>query len=413
MDMENKKWPLEKFLQVRAEVLSQWIPEKDLDLEKALEYLIKIPGYKSFPVKLKKAKENGRTLVQAEGNIELLPCLQDEGEADLLSSTVETCEGHGIAYCRKVFESINLPLQARHCTQDPRLLSEIIHASGWTSNEGGGISCSIPYSEDVALEKMLLYWQYCDRLAGCYEEQGIQVNREIPAPCTNALVPPSMSNAVIIIETLLAAEQGVKNITLCYKECGNLIQDAAALMALEEQTEERLRNSGYSGVFITTSFNHCMGGFPEDKAKASGVIAKGAAAAALAGATKVILKTPHEAMAISAAKTAKIVLDMLQGQKLPVSKELETETTIIKAETKCILDEVYNIGKGDLTLGVIAAFESGVIDVPSAQSKYNPVKMMTGRDNKGAVRYSDFGNVPLSEELKNYNNMKLQERGGV
>ena len=37
-----------------------------------------------------------------------------------------------------------------------------------------------------------------------------------------------MSNAVAIVEALLAAEQGVKNITVGYGQCGNLIQDVAA-----------------------------------------------------------------------------------------------------------------------------------------------------------------------------------------
>ena len=41
-----------------------------------------------------------------------------------------------------------------------------------------------------------------------------------------------------------------------------------------------------------------MGGFPADEAKAFGVISTGAATAALAGATKVIVKTPHEAIGI-------------------------------------------------------------------------------------------------------------------
>ena len=47
---------------------------------------------------------------------------------------------YGVDGCRKVYEAVNVPLQARHGTPDSRLLAEIIHASGWTSNEGGAIS---------------------------------------------------------------------------------------------------------------------------------------------------------------------------------------------------------------------------------------------------------------------------------
>lgn len=456
MDIENKKWSEEKFLQVREEVLRQWPTGNDVDLVEAMEYLRSVPSHKSFPVKLKQAKENGITLTQPRAgvalinqHIELLNYLQDEGEADLLPSTIDSytrqnkyneCElgikesmaqgrsllngfpgvNHGISGCRRVFEAVNLPLQARHGTPDARLLSEIIHASGWTSNEGGGISYNIPYAKNVSIERSLLDWQYCDRLAGYYEERGISINREPFGPLTGTLVPPSMSNAVAIIEALMAVEQGVKNITVGYGECGNLIQDVAAIRALEEQTDEYLRNYGYRDVFVSTVFHQWMGGFPQDEAKAFGVIANGAVAAALAGVTKVIVKTPHEAMGIptkeanaAGLKATKMVLNMLQGQRLPVSKELETEITIIKAETKCILDKVYDIGSGDLAQGVILAFESGVLDIPFAPSKYNMGVMIPARDNKGAVRYLGFGNVPLSNELKNYNAMKLQERASA
>ena len=44
---------------------------------------------------------------------------------------------YGVENCRKVYEAINVPIQARHGTPDARLLAEIIHAAGWTSNEGG------------------------------------------------------------------------------------------------------------------------------------------------------------------------------------------------------------------------------------------------------------------------------------
>ena len=97
-----------------------------------------------------------------------------------------------------------------------------------------------------------------------------------------------------------------------------------------------------------------MGGFPEDEAKAFGVISTGAAAAALAGATKVIVKTPHEAIGIPTKeanamgiRATKMTLNLLRGQRMPMSQELKTEMEVIKAETKCMIDKVYEIGKGD------------------------------------------------------------------
>ena len=250
MELQNKKWTEEEFLKVRKEVLAQWPTGKEVDLKEAIEYNSKIPEHKNFAKKLIAAKEAGITLAQPragvaliDSHIELLNYLDKEGGADLLPTTIDSytrqnrydeCEigiqesikarrsllngfpgvNHGVNGCRRVFENVNLPLQARHGTPDGRLLAEITHASGWTSNEGGGISYNIPYAKSVSLEKTLLDWQYCDRLVGFYEEQGISINREPFGPLTGTLVPPSTSNAVAIIEALLAAEQGVKNITV-------------------------------------------------------------------------------------------------------------------------------------------------------------------------------------------------------
>ena len=141
-------------------------------------------------------------------------------------------------------------------------------------------------------------------------------------------------------------------------------------------------------------------------------------AAALAGATKVIVKTPHEAIGVptkeanaAGIRATKMVLNLLRGQKLSTSPELEKEIEIIKAETKCILDKVYELGNGDWAIGIVKAFEQGVLDVPFAPSIYNAGKMMPARDNVGKVRYLALGNVPLSKELADYNMAQLEERG--
>lgn len=453
MDLKNKKWTEEKFFKERETILNHWPTGKGVDLQEAVDYLKKVPDHKNFAKKLVKAKEEGITLAQPRAgvaliseHIQLLQHLQNEGGADLLPSTIDSytrqnrydeCEkgikesraagrsllngfpvvNHGVEGCKRVLEAVDLPLEARHGTPDARLLSEIIHAGGWTSNEGGGISYNIPYAKSVSIEKTILDWQYCDRLVGFYEEQGVSINREPFGPLTGTLVPPSTSNAVAIVEALLAAEQGVKNITVGYGQCGNLIQDVAAIRALEEQTYEYLKANGYKDVYVTTVFHQWMGGFPADEAKAFGVISTGAAAAALAGATKVIVKTPHEAIGVptkeanaEGIKATKMTLNLLRGQKMAMSKELELEIAVIKAETKCMVDKLFELGHGDLAIGSVKGFEAGVIDIPFAPSKFNNGKMMPARDNNGAVRYLKLGNVPFTKELQDFNLKKLEER---
>lgn len=454
MKLKNRKISEGEFFKLREEVLSQWETGKEVDLKEAVDYLKKVPDHMNFAKKLKKAKDEGVTLAQPRAgvglldkHIELMNYLSKEGGADLLPSTIDSytrqnrykeCEigiedsiregrsllngfpavNHGVRGCRQVFENVDKPLQARHGTPDSRLLSEIIHASGWTSNEGGGISYNIPYAKNVSVEKTLYDWQYCDRLAGFYEEQGIEINREPFGPLTGTLVPPSTSNSVGIIEALLAAEQGVKSITLGYGQGGNLIQDVAAVKVLEEQAEEYLKKYGYKDCFVTTVFHQWMGGFPEDEAKAFGVISIGSMTAALAGATKVIVKTPHEAHGIpskeanaSGIRTTKMTLSMYEGQKMPISKELEEEMSVIRKETECIISKVIDVGKGDIAQGTVKAIENGIIDIPFGPSIFNLGKMMPARDNQGAIRYLVPGNLPFTKDILDYNRKKLEERG--
>ncbi len=452
MNLKNEKWSEERFFEMRKEVLCQWPTGEQVDLDEAVQYLKKLPEEKNFAKRLAKAKNDHKTLLQpragvalVEDHIDLLRYLQNEGGADLLPTTIDSytrqnryneCESgiiesrkagrsmlngfpavnHGVYGCRKVLEAVNIPLQARHGTPDARLLSEITHASGWTSNEGGGISYNIPYAKSATLEKSILDWQYCDRLAGYYQEQGIDINREPFGPLTGTLVPPSISNAVAIIEGLLAAEQGVKHITLGYGQCGNLTQDVAAMSALEEQAHEYFRFYGYD-VQLTTVFHQWMGGFPEDEAKAFGVISWGAATAALAGATKVIVKSPHEALGIptreantQGMKATRQVLNLLNEQKLSMSKDVVAEVQLIKSEVKCLLDAVLDAGDGDLAVGTVKAFKNGILDIPFAPSVHNAGKILPARDVNGAVRYLSYGNLPVSDNLKEYNDDLLQQR---
>ena len=334
MDIRNKKLSDDEFYGIRKEIMGQWPTGKEVNFDEAVAYHKAMPESKSFSQKLAKAKKERKTLIQPRAgvalideHIKLLQYLQDKGEADLLPTTIDSytrqnryeeaevgikesirtqksmlngfpAVNHGVYGCRSIIENLDTPVQVRHGTPDARLLTEICYAGGFTSYEGGGISYNIPYAKDVPLERTIYDWQYVDRLTGIYEEAGVSINREPYGPLTGTLVPPSMSNAVAIIEALLAAEQGVKNVTVGYGQCGNLVQDVAALRVLEELTEEYLEKYGYSDVVVTSVLHQWMGGFPQDEAKAFAVISWGSSVAALAKATKVIVKTPHEAMGV-------------------------------------------------------------------------------------------------------------------
>ena len=455
MDIQNKRIPEGEFQKQRQEVLTQWPTGKDVNLEEAIAYHKAMPDCRKFGKKLLDAKRDGRTLVQpragvpvVEEHIKLMQYLEKYGEADLLPSTIDSYtrqnryeeaengiavsikEGrammngfpavnHGVAKCRQVIESVNLPMQVRHGTPDARLLTEITFAGGFTSYEGGGISYNLPYCKNVPMERTIRDWQYVDRLTGLYEEMGVSINREPYGPLTGTLVPPCISHAAAIIEALLAAEQGVKNITVGYGQCGNLRQDVAAIRTLEELTDEYLQKYGYSDVQVTTVLHQWMGGFPADEAKAFGVISNGSLIAALSKATKVIVKTPHEAVGIptmeanaEGLRCTKQVVNMLADQTLQ-SAGVEEEKEIIRQETRCIVDKCFELGNGDIAVGVCRAVESGVLDVPFAPCRANAGLMLPCRDNNGAIRILNMGNLPFTKDLKDYHAAKIAERAAA
>lgn len=452
MDIQNKRIPDAEFEALRKEVLNQWPTGKDVNIDEAVAYHKAMPENRVFSKKLLKAKQEGRTLIQPragvpvlERHIELLQHLEKYGEADLLPTTIDSytrqnrykeadngineslrldramlngfpAVNHGVAKCRQVVESVNVPVQIRHGTPDARLLAEVTFAGGFTSYEGGGVSYNLPYCKNVPMERTIRDWQYVDRLTGLYEEMGVAINREPYGPLTGTLVPPCISHAAAVIEALLAAEQGVKNITVGYGQCGNLVQDIAAIKTLEELTDEYLIRFGYKDVTVTTVLHQWMGGFPADEAKAFGVISMGSMIAALSKATKVIVKTPHEAVGIptmeanaEGLRCTKQVVNMLADQTFK-GNELEAEKEIIRRETRAILEKCYELGEGDWAVGVCRGVESGALDVPFAPCRANAGLMLPARDNNGAVRILNFGNLPFDQDLKDFHTEKIAER---
>lgn len=451
-EIRNKRLSDEEFNQLQKEVLAQWPTGQAVDFEEAVAFHKSLPATKIFSHELKRAVKEETTLIQPRAGvplvrdqIELLTYLQNEGQADLLPTTIDSytrqnrykeaemgieesirenksmlngfpAVNHGVNACRQIIQSLDRPVQVRHGTPESRLLAEITLAGGFTSFEGGGISYNIPYSKNVSLERTITDWMYVDRLVGLYEEAGTPINREPFGPLTGTLVPPFISHTVAIIEALLAAEQGVKNITVGYGQCGNLIQDVAAIQTLQSLTKEYLDRFGYTDVVVTTVLHQWMGGFPPDEAKAFGVISWGSAVAALSKVTKVIVKTPHEALGIPTRQAnaqgllcTKQMIDMLHDQTLNTFS-LKDEKVIIAAETRAVLNRVLELGEGDAAAGAIRAFEAGVIDIPFAPSRFNAGKMLPARDNDGAIRVFHAGNLPLTPELKEFHEQKMKER---
>ena len=92
------------------------------------------------------------------------------------------------------------------------------------------------------------------------------------------------------------------------------------------------------------------------------------------------------------------------------NNQIEIEKEIIKQETRCILDKCFEIGEKDWAVGVVRAFRSGILDIPFAPSVHTLGKILPARDNDGAIRILNSGNLPFTKEIIDFNNKKIEER---
>lgn len=453
MPVTFKKIDKKDFLEIRNNFLESYKYLSDFDLETAFRFHKSLPDYKNFQKKLEKSIQNNKIMTQAysketllEDLIKNLNTFHRVGQADFLSVIIDshTRENHydnakialedsiksnksllngfplvnyGVKLARKIINDVEVPLQIKHGSPDARLLIEMALLAGFSAFDGGGISHNVPFTKSISLKESLENWKYVDRLVGLYEENGIRINREIFSPLTATLVPPAISNSIQILETLLAVEQGVKNISVGLAQYGNVTQDIASLLALKEQVQFYLDTFSFKDINISTVFSEWIGGFPEEELKAYSLISYSATIALFSKANRIFIKNIDEYSKNSLGNTminslllTKTILEIGNCQKINNSEDIILEKEQIKKETAQIITKVFSICNGDLSKGIIKAFEDGIIDIPFAPSKYNLGKMMPARDNEGMIRYLDIGNLPFCHLIKDFHQKKIKER---
>ncbi|WP_282078870.1 methylaspartate mutase subunit E [Epibacterium ulvae] len=323
---------------------------------------------------------------------------------------------HGVETLRQIAEQVELPIQTRHSSKDPRLLAEISLAGGVSAYEGGAICYNLPYYKDLDPRLSIERWKYVDRLAGImFEDHGIKIDREFFGTLTGTLVPPCIQIVTNVIETLLAVYQGVKCVTLGYAEQGNRSQDIAAIRLMKSLAIRYLEQYGFVDVDVYTAFYQYMAAFPVSEEKARQLISGSAATAGMAGANKLVTKSPVEARKIPSLREnlegfeiARAAIQSFEPDECRVS-EIEKETEVLFAEVTGIMSVVIG-GPRSLEDNVVSAFANGTIDIPFSPSRFVAGKIKTMRDERGAVRIRDFGNIPATPEIKAFHWAQLRPR---
>jgi len=453
MEIRNKRLSDDEFLRERQEVLAQWPTGKEVDLDEAIEFHKSLPPGKVWTRKVLEAKQKAETYAitgmgkaTLEQQIELLTYVQDEGQAELLGTSVDSLTrvhnyeaaeqgikeslktgksllnglpvvNHGVAGIRKLIESVDLPVQMRYGAADTRLIDEIGFAGGHTGGSGNGLYSFWNMNSKLPVETVLRNHQYVHRLVGYYEERGAPICLSCQGLYGSG-VPSSLVMAALLIELLLMAEQGVKHIMLHFTAQGNLVQDVAGANTLRKLAQEYLNRFGYRDVITIMTAGLSLVRYPMELGPAFAVICLNSIVAKLCGAQINDIRTVSEAMTIptkediaTSYRCAKAAIDLLKGQRIEVnSKAIGIEAEMVELETRTILDKVIDLGDGDVAIGTIRAVESGVLDNPFATSPSVACKVMGVKDSEGAVRYLNHGNLPFTNEILEFHKGKIAER---
>ncbi|MFC1945877.1 hypothetical protein ACFLW1_01615 [Chloroflexota bacterium] len=449
MELSQQGWDEEYFLKEVQKHLNEWPTGKEIDLAEVIKYQKAMPEERKFVKAALKARAEGRTLL---GVVTGKPAPQEQVEelqyvepavdyfqivADSLTRNGRFKEAehglqqglekgkniingfpfviHGLQTSRNVLESVRCPIQSPFPISNSQLTGIMAIAAGVT-HISYNVSLVLAQDSRSSLERMILFCQFMDRLIGYLDERDVYISK-YPTTLTAAPLPPSISIAWLIIDALMAAEQGVKYFELFYPVNSCVLQDLAALSIAGGLCEDYLARRGHQDVTVFISSATNVSAFPRDASKAIARVLHDAVIGAYAKVVRQHFKTGEEAFGIpskeatlEAAKAVRMTFDMLRKETYSHGPDFLQEAKMIEQETRAIVDKVLEIGEGDVIRGMVKSIELGVLDIPYCVSSLVAGKCLAIRDAKRAVRYLEHGNLPFNKEIVAYHREKIAER---
>ncbi len=449
------RWDDGRFDEARRRVLAGWRTGADVDLAEAARFHKSRPALCGVPQKRLWGKETGNVLLQPyggvttlAGQIALVQHVWREGTADIVPTTIDSqtrnlkyeaaedalrasetqgrellngfpIVNHGVRATRELVQSVEVPVELRIGTVTPQLAVEIAFAGGMSSVTAGPIYYTAHYSRDTTFADTIENWQYVFRLIGRYAELGVPIGLQIHGVGTSTPFPNTLLGACCVLEVLIAAAQGARSFALDARLMGNMVQDVAGVRAIREVAEEYVCGTfGYRDANITIDRKSWSGRYPEDTARAFGIVCYNAVSGMIAGADEFIANSVQEGVGIpmkeanaDTLKAIRQVVGMMRGQRpMAGSEDVENEVRMMKLEIAAILDAALDAGHGDPALATARGFDLGLIDIPFAASRHCKGAVMVARDTEGAVRYLDAGNVPVPKEVLAFHRARLDKR---
>lgn len=453
MEVRNRRLDDAEFEREFARIRSLWPTFRELDLDEMAEYHRTVVRDRTFAAAYRKARSEGRVLLQprfgvatVEAQAEGMRVLEVDGGADLLTMSSDTYsrwedfakaseavklsyeEGrsmlngfpaaiYGIAGTRRVTEATRVPVGGRGATGSPQAYNAMMLAGGATEFNGSALAFVMNVEARMEIPRAIRNTQFIDRMIGKLTERGAQPAKESSTIVSGTIVPPAVAVVCGVIEVLLAAEQGVKYHCVAYPVNSSVVQDIASCRVMREFCDRYAREAGHGDAEIAYAIHQWLGPFPEDKSRALARIAFDSATAVYAGVEKILVKSSEEGQGtptnqgnIEGLRATRQAVELARGQKFPDCADLDEECEQIRKESRAILDAVFELGNGDVAVGVGRAIEAGVYEFPYSVNKWNRGRMLTCRDASGAVRFLDAGNLPLDESTRRWHRDRLRRR---
>ena len=457
--IRNKRLDDDEFFRIRREeVLPQWETGKDLEnLDECIAAAkeLSVGLGRNYAIQLRKAEEGGYHLLQPQFGRALTEYMIDgmgfvESESPLVPTGLWNIfsdsytrknnykmaalgiersrqEGttmlngwpivnFGVEEARRIKRAVKSPMTLNSTDADGRLASETALAAGWNACNCRSITEVMAHCKDIPLDQEIRINQYESRLAAIYHERGVPQSPHISCNLTG-YDSCGFKSFIMVAQSLMGAEQGLKQIYLEFGINMNMIQDTAMIRVTKRLCEEYCRRFGYNDIHFITNTNMFQGAFPARLEEASAMMNFAVTIGMMAGATALVLKCQDEAFATptkegmcASVRMARQLDTLIGAQRLPISAEVLEEERMLELEVRAMMEKCLEAGDGDIALGVCLGVDYGWVTTMISPWRYNRGNIRLMRDAANAMRYFDTGDMPLPREVKEYHLDKLKSR---